>query len=202
VKINAAEVLRGELAGQRGTVRMSPILTDPYQPAERRYRITRQILEVLRDSELTPVVLTRAPRILEDLELLRRFRRALVGFSIPTDDDAYRQIFEPNADPIPERFAALRALHEAGVRTFAVIQPVLPMNPQRLVEQIAPYVRAVRLDRLYVVERVQHIYAQHGLKRFTSEEFAATTIRQLTEGFTARGVRVDPLDDFDALLEP
>jgi DNA repair photolyase len=202
VKINAAEVLRSELAGQRGTVRMSPILTDPYQPAERRYRITRQILEVLLDSELTPVVLTRAPRILEDLELLRRFRRALVGFSIPTDDDAYRQIFEPNADPIPERFAALRALHAAGVRTFAVIQPVLPMNPHRLVEQIAPYVRAVRLDRLYVVERVQHIYAQHGLERFTSEEFAETTIRQLTEGFTARGVRVDPLDEFDALLEP
>lgn len=202
VKINAAEVLRGELAGQRGTVRMSPILTDPYQPAERRYRITRQILEVLLDSELTPVVLTRAPRILEDLELLRRFRRALVGFSIPTDDDAYRQIFEPNADPIPERFAALRALHAAGVRTFAVIQPVLPMNPQRLVEAIAPYVRAVRLDRLYVVERVQHLYDQHGLGRFTSEAYAETTIRQLTEGFTARGVRVDPLDDFDALLEP
>lgn len=202
VKINAAAVLRGELAGQRGTVRMSPILTDPYQPAERRYRITRQILEVLLDSELTPVVLTRAPRILEDLDLLRRFRRALVGFSIPTDDDAYRQIFEPNADPIPERFAALRALHAAGVRTFAVIQPVLPMNPQRLVEEIAPYVRAVRLDRLYVVERVQHIYDQHGLGRFTSEAYAETTIRQLTEGFTARGVRVDPLDDFDALLEP
>jgi DNA repair photolyase len=202
VKVNAAAVLRGELAGQRGTVRMSPILTDPYQPAERRYRITRQCLEVLLGSQLTPVVLTRAPRILEDLELLRRFRRALVGFSIPTDDDAYRQIFEPNADPIPERFAALRALHEAGVRTFAVIQPVLPMNPQRLVEQIAPYVRAVRLDRLYVVERVQHIYDQHGLGRFTSEEYAETTIRQLAEGFSARGVRVDTLDDFDALLEP
>src|SRR6185369_2391155 len=92
VKINAAEVLRREVPGQRGTVRMSPILTDPYQPAERRYRITRQCLEVLLDSELAPVVLTRAPRILDDLPLLQRFRRLLVGFSIPTDMDEYPRI--------------------------------------------------------------------------------------------------------------
>jgi DNA repair photolyase len=202
VKINAAEVLRREIAGQRGTVRMSPILTDPYQPAERRYRITRQCLEVLLDSQLAPVVLTRAPRILDDLELLRRFPRALVGFSIPTDDDGYRQIFEPNADPIPERFAALRALHEAGVRTFAVIQPVLPMDVERLVAEVAPYVCAVRLDRLYVGERVQHVYDRHGLSRFATEAYAATTIRQLTEQFSARGVRVETLDDLDALLTP
>src|SRR5262245_59893271 len=124
VKVNAAEVLRREThPGLRGTVRMSPILTDPYQPAERRYRITRQILQVLRETNLAPVVLTRAPRILEDIDLIRSFPRALVGFSIPTDADEYRQIFEPDADPIPERFEALRALHAAGVRTFAVIQP-------------------------------------------------------------------------------
>lgn len=203
VKINAAEVLRGEIrAGQRGTVRMSPILTDPYQSAERRYRITRQCLEVLLDTDLAPVVLTRAPRILDDIELLKRFRRALVGFSIPTDDDRYRQIFEPGADPIPERFEALRALHAAGVRTFAVIQPVLPMNVDRLVDNVAPFVRAVRLDRLYVVERVKHIYDQHGLAAFATEQFAETTIRQLADAFRARGVRVDPLDDLESLLSP
>ncbi|MDX2168258.1 MAG: radical SAM protein [Deltaproteobacteria bacterium] len=202
VKVNAAAVLRGEIAGQRGTVRMSPILTDPYQPAERRYRVTRQCLEVLLESELVPVVLTRAPRILEDLALLRRFRRALVGFSIPTDDDAYRRIFEPHADPIAERLAALRALHEAGVRTFAVIQPVLPMDVDNLVAQVAPYVRAVRLDRLYLGERVQHLYDQHGLSRFATEAYGVATIRSLSERFAARGVRVDPLDDFEPLLAP
>jgi DNA repair photolyase len=203
VKINACEVLRHELRpGMRGTVRMSPILTDPYQPAERRYRITRRCLEVLHETDLAPVVLTRAPRILDDLELLRRFPRALVGFSIPTDADEYRQIFEPGADPIDERLAALRALHAAGIRTFAVIQPVLPMNVDRLVEQIAPFVRAVRLDRLYVGERVQHIYDQHGLSEYATESFGNATIRQLTAAFHARGVRVDPLDDLEPLLAP
>jgi DNA repair photolyase len=203
VKVNAAEVLRRETQTPRqGTVRMSPILTDPYQSAERHFRITRQCLEVLLETELAPVILTRAPRILDDLPLLQRFRRALVGFSIPTDDDAYRQIFEPGADPIPERFQALRALHEAGVRTFAVIQPVLPMNVDRLVENIAPYVRAVRLDKLYVVERVQSIYERHGLESFATDAYANETIHRLTRAFTSRGVRVDPLDDLQSLLEP
>jgi DNA repair photolyase len=201
VKINAAEVLRRETRSvTSGVVRMSPILTDPYQPAERRYRITRQCLEVLLDTDLAPVVLTRAPRILDDIELLKRFPRALVGFSIPTDADEYRRIFEPGADPIPQRFDALRALHAAGLGTFAVIQPVLPMNVDRLVENVAPFVRAVRLDRLYVVERVKDIYDRHGLGEFATEQFADETIRRLTEAFRSHGVQVDPLDNLEPLL--
>jgi len=78
---------------------------------------------------------------------------------------------------------------------------VLPMNVDHLVEQIAPYVRAVRLDRLYVGERVQHLYDQHGLGAFATERYAAETIDRLTRAFTERGVRVDPLDDFEPLLD-
>ena len=203
VKVNAAEVLRRETRGVRGgIVRMSPIVTDPYQPAERRYRITRQCLEVLVETPLCPVVLTRAPRILEDLGLLRRFPKALVGFSIPTDDDAMRRIFEPGADPIDARIEALAALHAAGVRTFAVIQPVLPMDAERLVARLAPVVRAVRLDRLYLGERIAALYERHGLQAYAGERWADDTIRRLTEGFTARGVAVDPLDNLAPLLEP
>ncbi len=201
VKVNAADVLRRETpSAGRGVVRMSPILTDPYQPAERRYRITRQCLEVLLDTDLAPVVLTRAPRVLDDLELLKRFPRALVGFSIPTDADEYRRIFEPGADPIEERVEALRALHAAGVRTFAVVQPVLPMDVERFVASIAPFVRAVRLDRMYFGERVKHLYDQHGLGAYATDEYAERTIRRLTGAFQSRGVRVDPLDDLEALL--
>lgn len=201
VKVNAAEVLRREVREVRhGIVRMSPILTDPYQPAERRYRITRQVLEVLADTDIAPVVLTRSPLILEDAPLLARFRRALVGFSIPTDDDRYRRIFEPDADPIEARFAALQALHAAGVRTFVVVQPVLPMDVGRLVAHVAPYARAVRLDRLYFGERVRRVYDQHGLGAFATDAYATETIDRLTTAFRARGVAVDPLDDFAPLL--
>ena len=200
MKINAAEVLRREVQSvPKGIVRMSPILTDPYQPAERRYRITRQCLEVLLETELAPVVLTRAPRILDDLPLLQRFRRLLVGFSIPTDTDEYRRIFEPDADPVEERFAALRALHAAGIQTFAVIQPVLPMNVERLVENVAPYVRAVRLDRLYVGERVQHLYDQHGLTAFSTWRGPSRPLPHWRTP-SRRAVAVELLDNFEPLL--
>lgn len=201
VKVNAAEVLRRETQSvKHGVVRMSPILTDPYQSAERHYRITRQCLEVLVETELVPIVLTRAPRILDDIDLLKRFRRAVVGFSIPTDVDAYRQIFEPSADPIEERLEALRALHAAGIKTFAVIQPVLPMNPEILVEKVAPFVGAVRLDKMYVGDRVKHLYQEHGLMECATDEFAEATIQRLARGFRSRGVLVDSLDSLDPLL--
>jgi DNA repair photolyase len=200
VKVNAAEVLRRETRNVgTGVVRMSPILTDPYQPAERRYHITRQCLQVLLDTDLAPVVLTRAPRIVEDLELFTRFRRTLVGFSIPTDAEEYRRIFEPRADPIEARLQALRAFHAAGVRTFAVIQPVLPMNVNRLVDEVAPFVQVVRLDRMYG-DRVQHLYAEHGLEAFATQAYAEETIRRLAAAFGSRGVAVDELNDLERLL--
>jgi DNA repair photolyase len=155
---------------------------------------------VLVDTDLVPVVLTRAPRIVDDLELFKRFRKALVGFSIPTDADEVRQIFEPRADPIEERLEALRAFHAAGVRTFAVIQPVLPMDVDRLVEKIAPFVRVVRIDRMYVGERVAHLYEAHGLQAYATEAYADETIGRLTRAFTARGVVVDPLNEMGPLL--
>ena len=57
-----------------------------------------------------------------------------MGLSLPTDDDRVRAAFEPGASPIDERLDALRRLHAAGVRTFAVVQPALPMDAARLVD--------------------------------------------------------------------
>ena len=201
VKINAPEVLRREVAASPpGFVRMSPILTDPYQPLERTYRITRQCLEVLLGTGFVPGVLTRAGRVREDAELLSRFPRAVVGISIPTDDDAVRRAFEPGGDPIEERLAALEACHRAGILTVAVIQPMLPMDPDRLAARLAPFVRAVRVDRMYGGERVRRLYERAGRLDAMEDEFFARTERALRGALEARGVRLDPLDDFGPLL--
>ncbi|MCP4249457.1 MAG: radical SAM protein, partial [bacterium] len=144
VKINAAEILRAEVRRRPpGIVRLSPILTDPYQPLERRYRITRQCLEVLLEAGFTPVILTRAARVVDDIDVLARFSKLAVGLSVPTDDDRVRISFEPGGDPINDRLAALERLHGAGIPTFAVVQPILPMQPERLVERLAPNVQFV-----------------------------------------------------------
>lgn len=201
VKANAAEVLRREVeAAPPGIVRMSPILTDPYQPVERRFRITRQCLEVLAGRGFRPAILTRAALVTRDLDVLARFPAAAVGFSIPTDDDAVRRHFEPGADPIEDRLEALRACHAAGLRTFAIVQPLLPCDPDRLVARVAPFVRAVRVDRMHDVARVRHLYAAAGREDAASDAFFAAAGARVVEGFRARGVPTDALDDLAALL--
>jgi DNA repair photolyase len=200
VKVNAPEVLRREVRRHRpGIVRLSPILTDPYQPMERHYRITRRCLEVLRGAGFGAVVLTRAALAVEDLELLRGMRASAVGFSIPTDDDRVRQSFEPGADPIALRLEALRSFHAAGLCTFAAVQPMLPMRPRRLVAQLAPLIRAVRIDRMHELERVRHLYEAAGCPEAASEGFFARTAKALRAGFAARGVRYDEMDDLTGL---
>lgn len=201
VKVNAAEVLAREV--QRlppGIVRFSPIVTDPYQSVERSYRITRGCLEVLLSAGFTPVILTRAALVLEDLELLTRFERASVGFSIPSDSDRMRQLFEPGADALDMRLDALRRCKAAGLHTTAVIQPLLPCDPERLVAQVAPLIRVVRVDRMHHAARYRHLYARHGLEHAAEPAFFDAHIPRLIEGFRAAGVAVDEMDDLARLL--
>lgn len=203
VKVNAAEVLRREVAAAPpGIVRLSPILTDPYQPVERRFRVTRACLEVLADARFLPVILTRAALVMRDLDVLRRCPGAAVGLSIPTDDDRMRVRFEPGGDPIEERLEALRACHAAGLRTFAVIQPMLPMDPDRLVAALAPWVRAVRIDRMYDLPRVRHLYEAAGCPDASSDAFFADARERLVAGFRRAGVATDELDDLASLVAP
>ncbi len=203
VKVNAAEVLRREIRRHpAGIVRLSPILTDPYQPLERRYRITRRCLEVLADAGgFKPVILTRASRVCEDIELLRRFPAAAVGFSIPTDDDRVRQKFEPGADPVEERISVLRRCHEAGLKTFAVVQPMLPMDPERLADLLAPHIDAVRVDRMHEMPRARRLYEAAAMTDAAQDAFFERTGRRLRRAFESRGVRYDELDDLAGIVE-
>jgi DNA repair photolyase len=199
VKTNAREVLEGEVRTlPPGIVRMSPILTDPYQPVEKRYRVTRGCLEVLLGAGFTPLVLTREARALEDLPLLRG-KRAAIGYSIPTDDDRVRAIFEPGADPIDERIAALRAFAEAGIATALVVQPVLPMDADRFVSLLAPWTRVVRIDRLHFGEAFADHFRRAGAP--ADPTWVDETIRRLEAGFRAAGARIDEADDLAGVLD-
>lgn len=203
VKVGAKEVLARELArAAPGPVRMSPILTDPYQPIERRYRVTRGCLEAMAEhgGGFAPVVLTRAARVLDDLSLLAGFPRAAVGLSIPTDDDRVRQRFEPGADPIEERLAALAALRAAGVRTFAVVQPLLPMDPARLAERVAAATSRVRIDRMHATERALPLYRAAGCEEAAGDVWIADARARLEEALARRGVTFDEIEDMRGVL--
>ena len=127
VKTNAAEVLRKQLArSSRGLVSLSTV-TDPYQPAERKYGLTRTILTQLAEHGFHVSVLTKSDLVLRDVDVLKRFHRkdCEVGFSIATLDEDVRRHFEPNAPPVTRRIQALKTLHGQGIRTWVFIAPVL-----------------------------------------------------------------------------
>jgi DNA repair photolyase len=125
-KVNAAEVLAWQMRRAKpGNIAIGTV-TDPYQPLERKYEITRACLEVLTAYSFPVSILTKSDLVLRDLDLLRRLRDVEVGFTIATLDEEVRKVFEPNSSPIPTRLAALAELAEAGIKTWAFCGPLLP----------------------------------------------------------------------------
>jgi len=139
------------------------------------------------------VLLTRAARILDDLALLQRCHETTVGFSIPTDDDSIRAAFEPGTDPVPDRLETLQALSRAGLRTFVIVQPMLPLDPVRLIDAVAPYVKAVRLGPLFEKQRIADVHARLGRTDCLDEAWERRMFETLKVGFEARGVAVNPV---------
>lgn len=138
VKRNAAQVLRRTLQGgrkslgavQRGETIVIGTATDPYQPAERHFRVTRQLLEVLAEvRRLRLVIITKSPLVTRDVDVLARIAqrsRLTVHLSLITLDRDLARRIEPRA-PTPEaRLRALRRLSEAGLDVGINIMPVLP----------------------------------------------------------------------------
>ncbi len=156
VKINAPEILKRDLFGlKKGLVSLSTV-TDPYQAPERKYRLTRRILEELAAKNFSVSILTKSNLILRDIDVLKKFDRnnLEVGFSIITLDEDIRRHFEPNAPSIKERINALKQLSEQGIRTWVFIAPVLPLLSENTIPDLLNEVRHhagyVMLDRLNI----------------------------------------------------
>jgi len=149
VKTNVADVLRKELARpswQRETVVIGGA-TDPYQPAEGRYKLTRACLEALGTAANPFSIITRGPMIVRDVDVLvAAAQRAAVHvtFSIPTIDvDAWRKT-EPGTAPPLQRLRAVTTLVEAGIDVGVGMAPILPgiTDKPELLEDVVRAVRA------------------------------------------------------------
>ncbi len=126
VKVNFAGRLAAQLRRARpGKVMLSSV-TDPYQPVERKYQLTRSCLELLADREMPVSILTKSDLVLRDLPILKRLPRVEVGFTITTADAASARLLEPGAPEPERRFQALAVLSEAGIDTWVFIAPVVP----------------------------------------------------------------------------
>jgi DNA repair photolyase len=148
VKINVAEVLRRGLAGRTWKREVVAIgaATDPYQPAEGTYRITRRCLQVFADARSPFSLITRGPLVVRDVDVLQRAAARAevdVTFSVPTLDLAIWRRTEPGTAPPRQRLRALRTLVDAGIDAGVGIAPILPGLSDKP-ELLADVVRAAR----------------------------------------------------------
>jgi DNA repair photolyase len=148
VKVNVADILRRELARKswRGDLVAIGAATDPYQPAEGHYRLTRRCLEVLEGAANPLTIITRGPMIVRDVDILAAAAaraRVSVTFSVPTLDDRIWRLTEPNTPPPRQRLRALERLREAGIDAGVGMAPILPGISDKP-ELMADVVKAAR----------------------------------------------------------
>ena len=188
VKINAPELLAGEIRKKRvGRVWVSGVC-DPYQAAEKKYRLTRRCLEVLLENQWPVTIQTKSSLVLRDIEILGRFNDIEVGFSITTADEKIRKLFEPGASPIKERIHALDVLHSRGIRTFAMIAPILPKS-EGLIGRLPGKVDHILIDRLNY-SYANRIYKENKLEWAREDDYLVEKAEELRAGFKMAGIPV------------
>ena len=161
-KPNAAELLRATLANPR--YKPAPIAmgtnTDPYQPIEARYRITRAVLQVCLEARHPVTITTKSARVLDDLDLLAEMARhklVAVGISVTSLDPRLSGLLEPRASAPAKRLAALGRLVEAGVPAHVSIAPVIPAITDEFMEAILERAGAVGVGSAsWIMLRLPH----------------------------------------------
>jgi DNA repair photolyase len=199
-KNNAAELARRELRPHQA-IYCSP-LTDPYQPSESDARLMPGLLEAV--AEHPPrvfVIQTRGTLILRDIELLRAAAKRTiirVSFSITTDRDDVRRIFERHCATIEERWRTAEELQSAGIETSVAIAPILPSDPETLIERAvacsrgpivsdALHVRAVKRSGATTREAAISICDRHGWNDWLDPVFQCDVLARMARAAKAAG---------------
>jgi DNA repair photolyase len=199
-KRNAAELLHKALRADQ-VIYCSP-LTDPYQPAEAEKCLMPDLLQaVASHPPRVFVIQTRGPLIVRDLALLQSLavRTSLrVSFSITTDREDVRRIFEPHCASIEERWHTVETLTAAGIETSVTIAPVLPGDPGALIARAMRcswgpvvadplHVRAVKRSGATTREAAVAICQRHGYSQWLDPEFQQSILALMAAVANAEG---------------
>ena len=195
VRRNAPQVLARELAEPTREVlpiKFCPVVSDPYQAVESTSRITRGCLEVIAAADRTwpTLLLTRSVSILEDSERIAGLARAWVGVSLPTVDEEVRRHFEPRGATIAERLEVLRSFRGLGVRTLAVVQPLLAGSLAAHADALAECADSVSIDVLRGLEGAGPLFDDPRYETSATDGWQLARAHALVEALGARGVPV------------
>jgi DNA repair photolyase len=186
VKINAPDLLKHEINRKPpGRVWVSGVC-DSYQPLETAYELTRKCLEILIKYGWPITVQTKSPLVLRDTDLFRESDKIEVGLSVTSADDEIRKLFEPSAPSIKERIKTLEELHLAGIRTYAMIAPMLP-GAEELPDQLGGKVDYVLVDKMNY-HYGDWVYRKYHLEEAMSYDLFFSKGNALASAFAARGI--------------
>ena len=201
-KSNAPGLLRASLRPDQ-TIYCSP-LVDPYQPAEEtEYMMPRVLDELIARPPQVFAIQTRGPLILRDLARLQRLaaRTTLrVSFSITTDSDGVRRLYEPHCAPISERLETVRRLRAAGIAVYATLAPLLPCDPEALIGLALDatdrdiigdpfHVRAVKKRGATTRDAGVRISRAQGLSEWHDPAFQTAVVERMRQRAAAAGRR-------------
>ena len=124
-------------------------MTDSYQPTEASVKNTRKVIENIYESNLQVTILTKSALVTRDLDLFRQMKSIEIGFSIATDD-RWAKVLEPKASLPSKRIEALKELHDAGIKTYVFISPIIPFitNVASIIKAVKPYADYILFDGL------------------------------------------------------
>lgn len=136
VKINAIELLRRALDPsrkraplKRGFIGLGGGVGDSYQPIDKRYKLSRRILQIIYDLDFPVHILTKSTMVKRDLDLIKKInekKRAIVSFSFSSTNDDISRIFEPGVPLPPERLETIRLFKKEGIFCGMYLMPVIP----------------------------------------------------------------------------
>jgi DNA repair photolyase len=196
-KSNAPELLRRQLRTDQ-VIYCSP-LVDPYQPAEESEQLMPRIYdELLSRPPKVFVIQTRGPLIARDIDQLVKLSQGTklrVSFSVTTNREAIRRIYEPHCATIDCRLKTIRELRAAGITTFATLSPILPCDPEELAgialaatdQDIigdALHIRSVKPRGATTRDAAFGISQKHGFSEWLDLEFQFDVIERI--GSTVR----------------
>jgi DNA repair photolyase len=213
IKTNAAENYRREIIKLRKKKNSVNIFmssaTDPYQPIERKAKITRGILEEMINHPPDFLqVQTRGPMITRDIDLLLKLKEkcdVLVSMTIETDREDIKQLFAPYAPGIKLRLKALKEIHDAGISTQASISPVLPFTPE-FSKALDGIVDHIWIDTLSIGDGAMgkrserlgmpNLFEEHELTRWYEKNLHVKVEKYFNKYFPSEMIRISKNDAF------
>ena len=150
VKRNLPKILSKEVKKRKKGIVGIGTVTDAYQPAEKRFEVTRHALKQLLKEDFPICIQTKSDLVLRDVDLIKKFSDAEVGFTVAFLNENTRKLFEPNASTIERRIDALHKLGDEGIRKWAFVGPLLPHVAEQEYVELAERLAYTGVDHVLV----------------------------------------------------